>query len=58
MKRLSTDGLLIFSNNQRKFSLNDQALADFTIENKTNWSLDKDFQRSANSPVLVYSHNS
>ena len=46
MKRLSTDGLLIFSNNQRKFSLNDLALADFTIENKTNWSLDKDFQRS------------
>ena len=46
MKLLSTDGLLIFSNNQRKFSLDDDALADFTIENKTDWSLDKDFQRS------------
>ncbi|ARN76161.1 bifunctional 23S rRNA (guanine(2069)-N(7))-methyltransferase RlmK/23S rRNA (guanine(2445)-N(2))-methyltransferase RlmL [Oceanicoccus sagamiensis] len=46
MKLLSADGVLIFSNNQRKFSLDSEALAEFTIENKTDWSLDKDFQRS------------
>lgn len=46
MKLLSADGLLIFSNNQRKFSLDNDALSEFTVEDKTDWSLDKDFQRS------------
>lgn len=48
MQLLAPDGMLIFSNNQRKFQLDSDALADFSIENKTNWSIDKDFQRSRN----------
>ncbi|MEE8057784.1 MAG: bifunctional 23S rRNA (guanine(2069)-N(7))-methyltransferase RlmK/23S rRNA (guanine(2445)-N(2))-methyltransferase RlmL [Pseudomonadales bacterium] len=46
MKILSRDGLLIFSNNLRKFKLDGESLAAFSIENKTRWSIDKDFQRS------------
>ncbi len=46
MKLLSRDGTLIFSNNQRKFQLDEAALDEFTLDNKTQWSLDKDFQRS------------
>ena len=46
MNVLSRDGLLIFSNNQRKFELDGDALTMFDIENKTDWSIDKDFQRS------------
>ncbi len=46
MNLLSRDGQLIFSNNQRKFELDDEALTMFNIENKTDWSIDKDFRRS------------
>lgn len=46
MKLLTKDGQLIFSNNQRRFVLDQEALGDFKIENKTDWSFDKDFQRS------------
>lgn len=46
MKVLSKDGVLIFSNNQRKFSLDEDALTAYRIENKTAWSIDKDFERS------------
>lgn len=46
MKLLSRDGLLIFSNNQRRFELDAEALASYSVEDKTNWSFDKDFQRS------------
>jgi len=46
MKLLTRDGQLIFSNNQRRFVLDDEALDAYTIENKTDWSFDKDFQRS------------
>ena len=46
MSLLSRDGLLIFSNNQRKFVLDHDALAKYQIDNKTDWSFDKDFQRS------------
>jgi 23S rRNA (guanine2445-N2)-methyltransferase / 23S rRNA (guanine2069-N7)-methyltransferase len=46
MKLLSRDGLLIFSNNQRNFKLDADQLAGFSIENKSDWSIDKDFQRS------------
>lgn len=46
MNLLSRDGLLIFSNNQRKFELDEQSLTLYDIENKTDWSIDKDFQRS------------
>lgn len=46
MRLLTPKGLLIFSNNQQKFMLDTEALSSFSIENKTQWSLDKDFQRS------------
>ncbi len=46
MKCLSKDGLLIFSNNHKKFILDEDLANEFKVENKTNWSLDKDFQRS------------
>jgi 23S rRNA (guanine2445-N2)-methyltransferase / 23S rRNA (guanine2069-N7)-methyltransferase len=46
MKLLSRNGLLIFSNNLRKFKLDSDALSGFAIENKTDWSIDQDFERS------------
>jgi 23S rRNA (guanine2445-N2)-methyltransferase / 23S rRNA (guanine2069-N7)-methyltransferase len=46
MARLSPSGLLIFSNNHRRFSLADEVSERFAVEDKTQWSLDKDFQRS------------
>jgi 23S rRNA (guanine2445-N2)-methyltransferase / 23S rRNA (guanine2069-N7)-methyltransferase len=46
MKLLSRDGMVIFSNNQQKFKLDDESLSGFAIENKTDWSIDKDFRRS------------
>jgi 23S rRNA (guanine2445-N2)-methyltransferase / 23S rRNA (guanine2069-N7)-methyltransferase len=48
MKLLSNDGLLIFSNNQHKFKLEADSLSDFEIQNKTDWSIDKDYKRSKN----------
>lgn len=45
MGRLSRDGLLIFSNNHRKFSLDPELATQFQVEDKTQWSLDKDFQQ-------------
>ncbi len=48
MKLLSKNGVLIFSTNQRKFNLDAEIVEAFSIENKTAWSLDKDFQRSKN----------
>lgn len=45
MGRLDRDGLLIFSNNHRKFVL-DASLSDhYAVEDKTQWSLDRDFQQ-------------
>lgn len=46
MARLSVDGLLIFSNNHRKFKLDSSLLVDFAVDDRTDWSLDKDFQHS------------
>ena len=46
MALLDKKGVMIFSNNQRKFVLDADALAAYSIENKTDWSIDKDFQRS------------
>lgn len=46
MRLLSQGGTLIFSNNQRRFQLDEEALEKYQIENKTDWSFDKDFQRS------------
>ncbi len=46
MSLLDKDGLLIFSNNHRQFSLDESIVNKYQVENKTPWSLDKDFQRS------------
>ena len=46
MNLLSRDGLLIFSNNQRKFELDEQSLTLYDIENKSDCSIDTDVQRS------------
>ncbi|OZB11046.1 MAG: 23S rRNA (guanine(2445)-N(2))/(guanine(2069)-N(7))-methyltransferase, partial [Marinobacter sp. 34-60-7] len=47
MERLSSDGLLIFSNNFRKFKLDEALLEEFEVEEVTASTLDKDFQRNA-----------
>lgn len=46
MNRLAPDGLLIFSNNFRRFRLDEPALSAYVLENRTEWSLDRDFQRN------------
>ena len=50
LKLLAPGGTLVFSNNFRRFKLDKAALAeccpDVTIEDRTAWSLDKDFQRN------------
>ena len=47
---LAPGGTLVFSNNFRRFKLDKAAIAeacpDVTIEDRTAWSLDKDFQRN------------
>jgi 23S rRNA (guanine2069-N7)-methyltransferase / 23S rRNA (guanine2445-N2)-methyltransferase len=48
MDRLVPGGTLIFSTNQRRFTLDKKALADFSLEDKTAWSIDQDFSRSSN----------
>ncbi|MDX5299056.1 MAG: bifunctional 23S rRNA (guanine(2069)-N(7))-methyltransferase RlmK/23S rRNA (guanine(2445)-N(2))-methyltransferase RlmL [Gammaproteobacteria bacterium] len=47
MKRLSPDGVLIFSNNYRRFRLDPVIAERWEVEDRTQWSLDKDFQRNA-----------
>jgi 23S rRNA (guanine2069-N7)-methyltransferase / 23S rRNA (guanine2445-N2)-methyltransferase len=44
---LASDGLIIFSNNLRKFKLDDQLGESFDIKDKTSFSLDKDFERNS-----------
>ena len=46
MKLLREDGLLIFSNNYRRFSIDREALADFEIKDITAQTLDPDFKRN------------
>jgi len=46
MARLSSDGLLVFSNNFRKFKLDPGLEAEFEIREVTVSTLDKDFQRN------------
>jgi len=47
---LAPGGTLVFSNNYRRFKLDKSALqsslSDVTIEDRSAWSLDKDFQRN------------
>lgn len=45
MGLLSADGLLIFSNNFRRFRLDDALPKLFDVENRSKWSTDRDFER-------------
>jgi 23S rRNA (guanine2445-N2)-methyltransferase / 23S rRNA (guanine2069-N7)-methyltransferase len=44
---LSSDGLLIFSNNFRRFKLDETLESEFEVAEVTRDTLDKDFQRNA-----------
>lgn len=46
MKLLSTDGVLIFSNNLRSFKMDKEALTAFAIKDLTRATLPKDFERN------------
>ena len=46
MARLSSDGLLIFSNNFRRFKLDETLESEFEVAEVTRDTLDKDFQRN------------
>ncbi len=46
MKLLKKEGTLIFSNNFRKFVLDDELKAKYSVEDKTSFSIDKDFERN------------
>lgn len=46
MQRLAEGGLLIFSTNQQRFKLDKAALAHYSLQDKTAWSIDRDFERS------------
>ncbi|QCU90750.1 bifunctional 23S rRNA (guanine(2069)-N(7))-methyltransferase RlmK/23S rRNA (guanine(2445)-N(2))-methyltransferase RlmL [Thiomicrorhabdus sediminis] len=47
MKLLNPGGELIFSNNLRKFKLDNEALADLLVDNITQQTMPKDFQRNS-----------
>lgn len=51
LKLLAPGGTLVFSNNYRRFKLDKEALEvscpELTIEDRTTWSLDRDFQRNS-----------
>ncbi|KAA1173807.1 bifunctional 23S rRNA (guanine(2069)-N(7))-methyltransferase RlmK/23S rRNA (guanine(2445)-N(2))-methyltransferase RlmL [Marinobacter salinexigens] len=46
MARLSSDGLLIFSNNFRRFKLDEELEAEFEVKEVSRSTIDKDFQRN------------
>jgi len=46
MARLTSDGLLIFSSNFRRFRLNEALEQEFAVEEVSRSTLDKDFQRN------------
>jgi len=46
MKRLNADGLLIFSNNMRRFKMDDTVAEQFDVQDYSAQSLDKDFVRN------------
>ncbi|MBW7469540.1 bifunctional 23S rRNA (guanine(2069)-N(7))-methyltransferase RlmK/23S rRNA (guanine(2445)-N(2))-methyltransferase RlmL [Marinobacter sp. F4218] len=47
MQRLSSEGLLIFSNNFRRFKLDEELASEFDVEEVSRSTIDKDFQRNA-----------
>lgn len=57
MKRLAPEGTLIFSNNQRRFSLDPALVERFDVEEITERTFDPDFQRRGNMHhVFVLRH--
>lgn len=46
LARLAPDGTLVFSTNLKRFRLDRNALADVEIEDRSQWSIPKDFARS------------
>jgi 23S rRNA (guanine2445-N2)-methyltransferase / 23S rRNA (guanine2069-N7)-methyltransferase len=46
MARLNSEGLLIFSNNFRRFKLDDILASEFDVEEVSRSTIDKDFQRN------------
>lgn len=46
MSLLAAGGVMIFSNNFRRFKLDNDLSAEFDLENRGSWSLDRDFQRN------------
>ena len=46
MDRLEPDGTLIFSTNLRRFELDPELKHDFQAQDRSNWSIPKDFQRN------------
>jgi 23S rRNA (guanine2445-N2)-methyltransferase / 23S rRNA (guanine2069-N7)-methyltransferase len=46
MKRLNAGGLLIFSNNMRRFKMDDTVAEQFDVHDYSAQSLDKDFERN------------
>jgi 23S rRNA (guanine2445-N2)-methyltransferase / 23S rRNA (guanine2069-N7)-methyltransferase len=48
MARLAKDGLLIFSNNYRRFVIDEGLVSKYSVEDVTSQTIDKDFARHAN----------
>jgi 23S rRNA (guanine2445-N2)-methyltransferase / 23S rRNA (guanine2069-N7)-methyltransferase len=46
MRLLAAGGQLVFSNNLRKFKMDFEELADFSIEEITSSTIDPDFERN------------
>ncbi|MEX2499813.1 MAG: bifunctional 23S rRNA (guanine(2069)-N(7))-methyltransferase RlmK/23S rRNA (guanine(2445)-N(2))-methyltransferase RlmL [Wenzhouxiangellaceae bacterium] len=46
MRRLAPDGVLMFSTNLRRFRLDAELATELHIEDKTTWSIPKDFERN------------
>ena len=46
MRLLNINGLLLFSNNKRRFKLDPSIQRRYRVEDKTRWSLDEDFSRA------------
>jgi 23S rRNA (guanine2445-N2)-methyltransferase / 23S rRNA (guanine2069-N7)-methyltransferase len=47
MRCLAADGTLVFSTNLRRFKLDAELAEDFAVEDRTRWSIPRDFQRNA-----------
>jgi 23S rRNA (guanine2445-N2)-methyltransferase / 23S rRNA (guanine2069-N7)-methyltransferase len=47
MRLLDKQGVLVFSNNLRKFSLDDAVTSKFDVQEITDKTIDQDFKRNA-----------